>query len=139
MKRDFGKIPKFVEQRFEGDFQLPWDDLVVGESGHLREDSWNMEYTVGEDERGLYLEYYMSNRFVWGDIHERVYASGEVLDDLETIQPVIITRPGEDSDQKRRDYEEHNRAVAEKLREAGVFPEHDINAHLRTNPDLGKT
>ena len=136
MKEDFGRIAEHVQQRFDGDFQLPWHDLSVGEAGHLREGSSNMEFSVEKDERGLYLEYYVSDRFMWGDIHERVYADGTVLDDLETIQPMIVTMPGEDHDEKRREYEDHNRKVAEKLREAGLFPEHDINAHLRTNPDL---
>ncbi len=95
-----------------------------------------MDYAVGQDEHGLFIEYYMSNRFAWGDIHERIYATGEHLDDLETIQPLIFYGPDDDPAEKERDYDEHNRKVAENLRNAGVFPEHDLNAHLRTNPNL---
>lgn len=136
MTTHFGKIPTFVGKRFDGEFELPWDELVVDEAGHLAAGPSSMDFVVDRDERGVYFEYYVTNRFVWGDIHERIYASGEHVDNLETIQPVIITKPGEDPEEKRREYDEHNRAVAQNLREAGVFPEHDINAQLRTNPEL---
>lgn len=132
----FGQIPTVFLDRFEGDFELPWDELPLGAMGHASADTSHMEYVVREDERGLYLEYYVTDRFVWGDIHERIYADGELVDDLETIQPVIWHHPDGDPEEERRAYEENNRQVADALRKSGLFPEHDINAHLRTNPDL---
>jgi hypothetical protein len=138
MRRDLGKIQDYVEKRFDGEFKLPWRRLRPGIRGHASSNPWHMDYVMRKDDRGVYLEFYVTNRFIAGDIRERVYASGEVVDDLATIRPFMITKPEDDPEEVRREYEEGNLRVARELRDAGVFPEHDINAHLRTNPELGR-
>lgn len=134
--RDFGEIPRLLEERFQGEFTLRWSCLEIGSKRHASASPWQMEYVVDEDEGGLYIEYYVTNRFVWGDIHERLYATGEKKVGLATIAPVVVIKPGQDPQEKQRLYDEHNRQVAEELRAVGLFPEGDINAHLRTNPEL---
>lgn len=92
-------------------------------------------YFIVSSEDGGYVEYYATNRFVWGDRRERLYADGRVKTDLETIRPIIMWNPnkGETEEDARRDYDEHNRRVAEELQETGLFPQDDINTYLRTH------
>jgi ribonuclease HII len=131
---DLGKIRTLFDERVRQlKLPLPPHDLMSRTSGHLTGHGWYVQYVIREDARGPYLEYYATNRFVWGDKRARIYANGDVLEDLPTIEPLIVTRPGEDPEETKRRHFEANDRVASELREAGVFPEADINAHLRTD------
>jgi hypothetical protein len=136
---DLGQIPNVMRERFPG-LEVDWESLGLapGSTGAFYIDAWNVQYVVGEDAKGLYLEYYGSNRFVWGDLRARVYASGDTVDDLDSIVPLIITKVGQDPKETEAAYYKENRRIARELREAGLFPEGDINAHLRTNADLNQ-
>jgi hypothetical protein len=82
--------------------------------------SWCIRYVTGQDETGSYIEYYAENRFVWGDIHERLYKDGRVVGDLPTFASFVVLRAGTDEDRARREQLEHNRVVASRLGEVGL-------------------
>lgn len=134
---DLGRIPSLLAERLhEWGLEFPRHALTLATSGHLSGLGWHVQYAVGEDRGVPFLEYYATNRFVWGDIRARIYANGEILDDLDTIEPVVVTRAGEDRFEAERAYLERNQRVASELRELGLFPETDINSRLRTNRQL---
>jgi hypothetical protein len=111
-----------------------WNDETL--RGHAVADrgATRIYFVVSSEDNG-YVEYYATNRFVWGDRRERLYADGRVKDDLETIRPLIMWNPnkGETEEEARKEYDAHNRRVADELREIGLYPQDDINTYLRTH------
>ena len=119
--------------------ELPPDDLAERRAGSLRQrnGSGSVRYAFGSTARGEYLEFYAFHR-IWGDAHQRVYASGEVehLDVLGTSY--IESDDAEESRRRREQMHERNRRLMEDLdraglREGGPVPmSFEINAHLVT-------
>jgi hypothetical protein len=85
----------------------------AGGSGLIR-------YVFSEDERGPYLEFYSFHR-IWGDLHARIYESGEVehLPVLETVT-VVTDDPVED-ERRRAQQEQRNRLLIDELEAAGLL------------------
>jgi hypothetical protein len=106
------------------------------EPGQIRKAGWHINYIFGLEGNEPYVEYYASHRMT-SDTRERIYESGRT-ESLPAIQEFMFYDPKKPGDEERarHDYEAHNRRIAEELRSLGLFPEDDINAHLRTNPEL---
>lgn len=129
-------VVELLDTRFKAGVEVTgWDEgthrgHAVADGGPTR-----IYFVVDPDGPGAYVEYYASNRFVWGDRRERLHRDGRVERHLETIRPVMMWNPnkGETEEQARREYDEHNRRVADELRRLGLYPEGDVNAYLRTN------
>ena len=110
----------------------------AGGSGLIR-------YTFSRDEQKSYLEFYSFHR-VWGDLHARIYESGEVqhLAELETT--LEVTGDPEKDRQQREQQNQRNRALMEELEAAGLLSggpvpnSFVINAAIATGVvDAGKT
>jgi hypothetical protein len=85
----------------------------AGGSGLIR-------YAFLEDERGAYLEFYSFHR-IWGDLHARIYESGEVqhLAELETA--VAVTGDPVEDARLREQQERRNRLLVDELEAAGLL------------------
>jgi hypothetical protein len=79
-----------------------------------------IRYAFSEDERGPYLEFYSFHR-IWGDLHARIYESGEVehLAVLETVM-AVTGDPVEDA-QRREQQDQRNRLLMDELEAAGLL------------------
>jgi hypothetical protein len=147
---DFGggleRIKAAFDETFESwSIQLPVADLEARRGGMLRQEggSGSVRYAFGRSDRGEYLEFYVFDR-VWGDLHQRIYASGEVehLRELETT--FMQSDDPEEMKRQREEQEERNRQLLEDLDRAGlrkggpVPTSFEINAYLVTgdrNPE----
>ena len=121
--------------RYFGNFgiRMDPDKVQIGGRGEIRSKGWYIRYrVVPDDAGGPSLEFYATHRMT-NDRHALIWADGH-LDTLEAIREFSAYNPDvpgakEAADQ---DYRRHNRLVADRLRAAGLFPEGDINAYLRT-------
>jgi hypothetical protein len=119
---ELGKIVVlFTEQARLWRVKFSPQDLRPGASGLLGGHGWRIEYVVREDPRGAFLEYYAANRFVWGDTRTRIYADGDIQMGLATLEPFVVTRPGEDPEDAARRGRKRDERVLSELREAGFF------------------
>lgn len=141
---DAGGGVERIKARFDEMFepwsiQLPVADLEARRGGMLRQEGGpgSIRYAFGRSDRGEYLEFYLFDR-IWGDLHQRIYASGEVehLRELETVFP-----QSDDPEEMKRygeEQEERNRKLLEELDEAGlreggpVPMSFELNAYLVT-------
>lgn len=94
-----------------------------------------IRYVFGEDERGIFLEFYSFHR-VWGDVHARIREDGTVegLDVLDTA--VAVTG---DPDEDRRLVEAQNRRnqrLLVELEEAGLLSGGPIPASFEIDAAL---
>lgn len=128
-------VQELLQGRFRSDVEITgWNEETL--QGHAVADRGTTRiYFIVNLHEDRYLEYYATNRFVWGDRRERLYADGRVKNELETIRPVVMWNPkkGETEEEARKDYDAHNRRVADELREIGLYPQDDINTYLRTH------
>jgi hypothetical protein len=84
----------------------------AGGSGLIR-------YAFSEDERGPYLEFYSFHR-VWGDLHARIYGSGEV-EHLEVLETTVVDVDDPEEDARLREQQnQRNRSLMEELEAAGL-------------------
>lgn len=85
----------------------------AGGSGLIR-------YAFAGDEAEPYLEFYSFHR-IWGDLHARIYETGEVqhLAELETT--LALTGDPENDRQQREQQYQRNRALMEDLEAAGLL------------------
>lgn len=97
--------------------RLPKEDLAARRRGELRAGSNHIQYLFGGDERGEYVDIYLSNRFVSGDTHARL-RPGVAAEDLPTPQDVEF---GWDSDEVKRQRKEQNARAYALLREKGFI------------------
>lgn len=107
-----------IAEAFAGHFvpwglTLPVDDLRNRRRGRIWRYGWNVQYLFGSDSNGEYLEYYATHRMT-NDSHVRIDQSGESTG-LEALSDVMyISKEGE-----RERLEEHDKRVAQELREKG--------------------
>ena len=108
-------------------------DVVLGARRMIGERGWHIRLRVDPDDAGLpSLEYYATHRMT-SDEHVRIRADGHVenLDAIWEAYGYDATVPGSEQAARER-YIEHNREVADRLRERSLYPDGDINAFLRT-------
>ncbi len=112
----------FTEQARRWEIPFSPQDLAPGTSGDLAGHGWGVRYVLRQHDDGrIFLEYYASNRFVWGDSRVRIYADGSIDADLPTLTAFSLVRKGEDPDQvAMRDHEKDQGALTE-LRDVGLF------------------
>jgi hypothetical protein len=112
------------------------EDVTPGARRAIRERGWLIAYRVDAGEGGSpALELYATHRMT-SDRHVRISADG-TLEELDAIWEAYAFKPdvpGSEEAAKRR-YLEHNRTVAEQLRDRGLYPDGDVNAYLRTGGD----
>lgn len=110
----------------------------TGGSGLIR-------YTFSGDEQEPYLEFYSFHR-IWGDLHARIYESGEVRH-LATLETTLgVTGDPEEDTQQLEEQNERNRVLMEDLEAAGLLSGGPVpssfvlNAAIATGVvDAGKT
>ena len=131
-------VSELLQSRFRNEVEITgWDEEAL--QGHAVADRGTTRINfIVNPHQDRYVEYYATNRFVWGDRRERLYADGRLKTDLETIRSVIMWNPnkGETEEDARKEYDAHNRRVADQLREAGLYPQGDVNTYLRTHDVL---
>ena len=113
---------RLLEEMHSGwdlDLRPPPDGPVSG-AARQAGGSGLIRYVFSEDERGPYLEFYSFHR-IWGDLHKRIYESGEVehLAVLETVT-AITGDPMEDA-QRREQQHQRNRLLMGELEAAGLL------------------
>ena len=104
---------------WELDIRPPPDGPVSG-AARQAGGSGLVRYTFSTDEQGPYLEFYSFHR-ISGDLHARIYESGEVrhLAELETT--LAVTGDPEKDEQQREQQEQRNRVLIEELEAAGLL------------------
>lgn len=70
------------------DLALPEDDVLFRRPGRITQRSWSIFYLWGEDEGGLYLELYASNRFT-NARHQRIYEDGRTVSMAGSWDPIM--------------------------------------------------
>jgi hypothetical protein len=118
------------------DIRIAPGDVVVGSRQETRKRGWRIDFRVLPDDAGFpSLEFYATHRMT-NDRHARIWADGhlEELDAIREFYGYDPKVPGS-KDAAKKEYLRHNRMVAEQLRAAGLFPDGDINAFLRTGGD----
>lgn len=108
-------------------------EVRIGGQGQIRSGGWYIKYrVVPDDAGGPSLEFYATHRMT-NDRHALIWADGH-LDTLEAIREFCWYNPDVPGAKEaaKQDYRRHNRLITDQLREAGLYPDGDINAHLRT-------
>ena len=120
---------------WELDIQPPPEGPI---SGAAREagGSGLIRYTFSGDERKPYLEFYSFHR-IWGDLHARIYESGEVqhLAELETT--LGVTGDPDKDRQQREDQNRRNQALLEDLEAAGLLSGGPVPGSFVMNAAIG--
>jgi hypothetical protein len=115
------------------DIRIEAGDVVVGSRQEIRKRRWWIAFRVLPDDAGFpSLEFYATHRMT-NDRHSRIWADGH-LEELDAIREMYGYDPKVPGSEgaAEKEYLRHNRMVAEQLREAGLYPDGDINAYLRT-------
>ncbi len=109
----------FRRQFHKWGLDLTAEHLAAHNKGIVVGGGWNIQYLLGNNERGTYLDYYASHRMS-GDDHYRIYASGEIqeLDFLMSGCHYDRRIPG-DKERAEARVEEHNRKVGAILEAKG--------------------
>jgi hypothetical protein len=112
-------------------------EVRVGGRRKIRARGWHITFRVVPDDAGSpSLEFYATHRMT-NDRHVRIWADG-YLEHLDAIHELVgydhPKVPGSEEAAKE-EYIRHNQMVAEQLRAAGLYPNSDINAYLRTGGD----
>ena len=104
---------------WELDIRPPPSGPISGAARQAR-GSGLIRYTFSTDEENPYLEFYSFHR-IWGDLHARIYASGEVerLAVLETM--LEVTGDPVKDDEHREQQNQRNRVLIEELEAAGLL------------------
>ena len=109
------------------------EDVALGARRAIGERGWGIRLRVDPDDAGFpSLEYYATHRMT-SDEHVRIWADGHV-ESLDAIYEAYVFDPKVPGSEEaaRTRYLRHNREVADRLRERGLYPDGDINAFLRT-------
>jgi hypothetical protein len=111
---------------------LPPGTVERRAGGRIVHQGWAIWYLVGEDERGVYLDYYAAHRMT-NDRHHRLREDG-TDEDLPTIQSMRLVSPDPEEDARRA--AEHlagNREVARMLEEKGFGMAGDEPGSVQVN------
>jgi hypothetical protein len=115
------------------DIRIKPEDVTIGSHRMIGRQGWRIAYRVDPDDAGRpTLEFYATHRMT-SDSRVRIWSDGHT-EDLETIHEAYVydaKLPGAEQAAEAA-YLAHNRSVAEKLRDRGLYPDGDINAFLRT-------
>ena len=115
------------------DIRIGVGEVVVGSRREIRQRGWWIAFRVLPDDAGFpSLEFYATHRMT-SDRHARIWADG-YLEELDAIREFYGYDPkvSGSEDAAHKEYLRHNRRVAQQLRAAGLYPNGDINAYLRT-------
>jgi hypothetical protein len=115
------------------DIRIEASNVAVGTRHELCKRGWRITLRVDPDDAGSpSIEFYATN-WMTDDRDVRIWADGRV-ERLELIREGYAYNPEVQGskDSSEREYLTHNRKIADELRAAGLFPEGDINAYLRT-------
>jgi hypothetical protein len=115
------------------DIRIQPGDVIAGRRREILAQGWRIAFRVDPDDAGSpSLEFYAAHRMT-SDRHMRIRADGheDELDAIWESYAYDAKVPGS-QDAAREKYLRHNRMVAEQLVEAGLYPDGDINAYLRT-------
>lgn len=109
---------RFAESFAPWGIGLPEDDVANRRCGTIRAHGWSISYQFGCGEKGEFLDFYSHHRMT-SDSHMRLYADGHVegLPAMRDLRP-CSQDPVEDA-RLEAEYSDHNRQVAEMLREKG--------------------
>ena len=82
---------------------------------------WKIRWLVGENDKGIYLEYY-GIRKCREYLHERIYRSGEMerLEILREYMAYLPSLPGA-REKRIKDVESYNTKILHVLRKRGLF------------------
>lgn len=111
-------------------------EVRVGSRREIRARGWRIRFRVVPDDAGSpSLEFYATHRMT-NDRHVRIWADG-YLEHLDAIHGFFGYDPKVSGSEEtaKQEHLKHNRMVAEQLRAAGLYPDGDINAYLRTGAD----
>jgi hypothetical protein len=130
------RIADAFNRYFQFNVRLEAGDVRAGGSREIRGRGWRIMFRVVPDDAGLpSLELYGTNRMT-DDSHVRISSDGslEHLDAIYEAYGYDAKVPGA-KEAAREKYLRHNKMIAEQLRAAGLYPDGDINAYLRTGAD----
>lgn len=119
---DYRTMVQMLEEMHPGwelDIQPPPVGPVSG-SARQAGGSGSIRYTFSRNEPKPYLEFYSFHR-IWGDLHARIYESGEVehLAVLETT--LFVTGDPAKDEQQRKEMNLRNQRLMEELEAAGLL------------------
>jgi hypothetical protein len=102
------------------EIRLPTEALQSRQSGEIRAHGWTIQYQFNANERGVFLDFYVSHRMT-NDRHMRIFESGET-EDLPAYWDTLIYPANATERQKKqaqREYEQHNAEVSAELARKG--------------------
>lgn len=109
---------RFAEAFASWGIGLPEEDVVSRRRGSIAVAGWSISYLFGCNEKGEFLDYYSHHRMT-NDSHIRLYADGSV-EGLPAMQDMRLCSQDPVEDERlKAEYFDHNRQVAEVLREKG--------------------
>jgi hypothetical protein len=109
---------RFAESFAPWGLGLPEDDVACRRRGSIDAGGWSISYLFGCNEKGEFLDYYSHHRMT-SDSHMRLYADGNV-EGLPAMQDLRLCSEDPVEDERlEAEYFDHNRQVAEMLREKG--------------------
>jgi hypothetical protein len=132
------RIAEVFNRYFENfGIRIQPEHVRLGVRREIRQQGWRIRFRVDPDDDAGFpsLEFYATHRMT-DDRHVRIRADGRV-EELDAIRELFAYRADEPGSREaaEAEYLRHNRKVAEELRAAGLYPEGDINAYLRTTGD----
>lgn len=108
---EFSKVKEKFEALYESwEVKLAEEKLTPGGRGKFQKHGWTFEYLIATDEKGLYLDYYATNRMT-SDSHMRIYADGSVME-LPALAEMFVSG-------KEAEFVQRNREIGEMLRAKG--------------------
>jgi len=123
-RNELDAIATVFNNQFAGwDIELTPDAILLGKRGTIGNRGWRIHYLVDSDEVGeIFLEYYATHRMT-NDRHVRIHTSGRA-ESLPAIQEMYMYKPEIPGDEERAeaDYREHNKRIAEELKDEGLIP-----------------
>jgi len=123
-QKDHRRIAEVFNDYFDAfAIRIAVEDVVVGTRRTLRQDGWAITYRVDEDAHGRpTLEFYATHRMT-NDRHVVISADGQ-LDHQDSIREMLVFDPKVPGSQEAAadEFETHNRAVEQRLRDRGLYP-----------------
>ncbi len=108
------KIEEIFSDCFEKwNIQLPVDALQSGQAGNIQSHGWLIQYKFGSNERGIYLDFYASNKMT-NDQHWRIYESGE-MEPLPAYLEMITVYPPNATEEEKEEIRLKNRLHDEEV------------------------
>jgi hypothetical protein len=112
---------------------LPKEDLKLFSSGHIQSKGWLIQYCLGKNENGTYLDYYAAHRMT-DDSHVRIYSDG-TLKNLPSLSSWLkLSDNPTDAKKLKSEHDKHNQEVVEMLNKKG-FNKFTINMFLSAGMD----